>query len=455
MIRFLLFAAVLCGTAVVLTDWTAVEREVKIPWDLEATPLQIKTDSTLDSGDMIRVKVYDKDSKYITSADWTAVQRGVRIPWDLEGTSLQIKTDSTLDSNDVIMIDMYDYESTTIYIGNVRVMITSPNVMYYLIHCAAWDVLPVQPPEEVEKIWTITKTETALIITCNDVIVLNYLFADSANGDCVPRWGGDFADSGDSRCVPRWGESDVEEIRFKDVTDTASDFYKGAPPVLSGHALTTVLARSDNWTAVQRGVRIPWDLEGTSLQIKTDSTHDSNDVIMIDMYDYESTTTYIGNVRVMITSPNVMYYLIHCAAWDVLPVQPPEEVEKIWTISKTETALIITCNDVIVLNYMFTDSANGDCVPMWGGDVKNIEFTSGADGDSASDFYRAAPVDCPAFTVERSTQGNWDVSPTGTIVIIDCVANHILVGSATLTCQEDGTWSSDVPKCDTIGKCGH
>eukprot|EP00116_Pleurobrachia_bachei_P005439 sb/3465701/ len=287
--------AVLCGTAVVLTvigdcfsDWTAVEREVKIPWDLEATPLQIKTDSTLGSGDMIRVKVYDKDSNYITSAG----------------------------------------------------VVFSSTMKYGISHCTNnWADLPVQSPVEVDKIWTFSKTRPP-------------------SSSYVIMW--------------RWGESDVEEIRFKDVTDTASDFYRGAPPVLScqANALTTVLTRSDNWTAVQRGVRIPWDLEGTSLQIKTDSTQDSNDVIMIDMYDYESTTTYIGNVRVMITSPNVMYYLIHCAAWDVLPVQPPVEVEKIWTFTKTETALIITCNDVIVLNYLFADSANGDCVPRWGGDVR-------------------------------------------------------------------------------------
>eukprot|EP00116_Pleurobrachia_bachei_P006482 sb/3466744/ len=204
-----------------------------------------------------------------------------------------------------------------------------------------------------------------------------------------------------------------------------------------------------DWTVVQRGVRIPWDLEGTPLQIKTDSTLDSDDVIMVDMYEG---TSYIGYVRVLITTPNVMWYLEHCAPWDNLPVQPPrEEVDKIWTISKTETALIITCNDVEVLNYLFADSSDSTCVPRWIHDVENIEFNSPT--DTASDIYRAAPIpECPAFTVERSTQGNWDASPAGTIVTVDCIANHILDGSETLTCQEDGTWSNDVPQCDTIGK---
>ena len=57
---------------------------------------------------------------------------------------------------------------------------------------------------------------------------------------------------------------------------------------------------------------------------------------------------------------------------------------------------------------------------------------------------------CPAFTVDGSTQGTWAASPTGTTASIECAANHI-VGSVTLTCQEDGSWSSDVSKCDGIG----
>ena len=72
-----------------------------------------------------------------------------------------------------------------------------------------WTDFPVQPPTEMEKIWTITKTETAFIITCNEFEVLNYLFADSS----------------DSKCVPKWGGNVVEEIKFHSI-DTASDNYR-------------------------------------------------------------------------------------------------------------------------------------------------------------------------------------------------------------------------------------
>eukprot|EP00116_Pleurobrachia_bachei_P001031 sb/3461293/ len=371
MIRILFFTAVLWETAVVLSEWKAVERNVTIPWNLETTPLQIKTDSTLGSDDRIRVNVYDKDSSVIAFAA-------------------------------------------------VIVKFTSP--MWYNIFWCNTANLPIQPPVEVEKIWKIAKTETALIITCNNVEVLNYLFAESSNSNCIPKWGGDV----------------VEQINFDSSYDTASDFYKGAP----------------DWTAVKRNVKIPWDLEGTPLQIKTDSTLGSVEQIYVRMYGKEGSV--IGVVAVYFSSI-VLYYIGYCtSSWPVLSVQPSTEIEKIWKITKTETAIIISCNGVEVLNYLFANSGESQCVPKWGGDVvEEIEFSSNY--DTASDFFKSSPepVECPAFTVEDTTQGNWAASPTGTTVSIECAATHALVGSGTMTCQEDGTWSNDVPQCDKISNKEH
>eukprot|EP00116_Pleurobrachia_bachei_P005144 sb/3465406/ len=305
------------------------------------------------------------------------------IPWDLEGTPLQIKTDSILGSGEKIRVDVY--ENDKIVIGGVQIKFTSP--MQYRIG--------------------------ALIITCNGVEVLNYLFADSS----------------DSNCVPRWGGSDVKYILFHK-SDTASDFYR------AGKGLARIY-----WTAVERNVTIPWELEATPLQIKTDSTLGSNDLIYVMMYDED--VVFIGNVGVKFSSP-MQYLIVFCTIWTDLPVEPPVEVNKVWTITKTETGLIITCNNVEVLNYLFADSSFITCVPNLGGYVvEKIMFYS---SDKASDFYRAVP-ECPAFTVDGSTQGSWTTSPTGTTATIECADTHSLVGTATLTCQEDGSWSSDIPQC--------
>ena len=108
------------------------------------------------------------------------------------------------------------------------------------------------------------------------------------------------------------------------------------------------------------------------------------------MYMYgknEGNYELIGYVAVKFSS-TMQYSVSSCfSGYKDLPVQPPVEVEKIWTITKTETAFIITCNEVEVLNYLFADSSNNHCVSKWGGNVVERLFFSG--GDKASDFYRA------------------------------------------------------------------
>ena len=132
------------------------------------------------------------------------------IPWDLEATPIQIKTDSTAGSNEEILVAMFDKDSNQIGRTGVRFS-SSKKYEYSIQYCTGGrKKLPVLPPTEVDKIWTITKTETGITITCNGVEVVNYLFADSSNSNCVPNWGGDV----------------VEQISFSE--DTASDFYKSA-----------------------------------------------------------------------------------------------------------------------------------------------------------------------------------------------------------------------------------
>ena len=149
-------------------------------------------------------------------SDWIAVERnGISIPWDLERTSLQIKTNSALGSSDELYVDMLNKDGTSIGAVAVWFKYNSTTVQYKLLHCTAtaengtWTTLPVQPPVEVGKIWTISKTETALTIACNNVEVLYYQFKDSSDSNCVTKLGGDF----------------VEQIKFPS-WDDASDFYR-------------------------------------------------------------------------------------------------------------------------------------------------------------------------------------------------------------------------------------
>eukprot|EP00116_Pleurobrachia_bachei_P010443 sb/3470705/ len=119
--------------------------------------------------------------------EWSAVERGVYIPWDMEGTPLQIKTDSKLGSDDqTISVRMADKDRKWSVLMTVK--FSSP-MQFAMGYCTSYLTdLSVQPPVEVEKVWTITKTEIALIITCNNVEVLNYLFADSLASKCATQY---------------------------------------------------------------------------------------------------------------------------------------------------------------------------------------------------------------------------------------------------------------------------
>ena len=118
----------------------------------------------------------------------------MNITWDLETTPLQIKTDSTLGSGDRIWV----YVNDAVNVNVRRMMVTfSDNTYQYGIYMCNNEDFPVQPKAGVDKIWTIAKTETALTITCNGVQVLNFVFADAPNNKpaaCVQWWGGDIVE---------------------------------------------------------------------------------------------------------------------------------------------------------------------------------------------------------------------------------------------------------------------
>eukprot|EP00116_Pleurobrachia_bachei_P011858 sb/3472120/ len=138
------------------------------------------------------------------------------------------------------------------------------------------------------------------------------------------------------------------------------------------------------------------------------------------------------------------YYISYCAYWAPFPVQPPEEVDKIWTIRKTATTLsnltLPHLQDLMVKSL----SSQSACVSKWGGDVvEKIKFAS---DDTASDSYRAKLV-CPGFTVDGSVQGSWNDTDIGQTVNIECQKKYVRDGSHQRTCNTDGEWNINAPLC--------
>ena len=110
---------------------------------------------------------------------WLPVQQSVELEWDLESTPLEIRTNSVLGSND--MVNVYFYSAKGEYAGAVSLRFTY-TLQYDLGWCRSWTTLPVTPPSATDKVWRISLTRTAgvrLVIHCNDVEVLNTLLSQA------------------------------------------------------------------------------------------------------------------------------------------------------------------------------------------------------------------------------------------------------------------------------------
>ena len=134
------------------------------------------------------------------------------INYDLENSPLQIKTNSMLGSDE--KVHLYFRTAKQELRGGVRIYFTSPP-QYELTWCTFETDFDTELPDETDKVWTITLSkpsgEIHVVITCNNVKVLNVVFSDTT---CTrPDWSKDW-------------DGDVEKIIFSSCCDTATDYYR-------------------------------------------------------------------------------------------------------------------------------------------------------------------------------------------------------------------------------------
>jgi hypothetical protein len=148
----------------------------------------------------------------------------------------------------------------------------------------------------------------------------------------------------------------------------------------------TVVISADMWRPVERGVKIPVELETSYLHVKTNSEVGSKDRTKILYYDKEGREA--GGIKIRFTSPRVKYYLEKCQ-YDYTPFPPilPKTVNKVWTIEKRGYRTRMFCNGVLVLDITVSDTT---CYwryweTDWEREVGGIQFHR--EYDTASDMY--------------------------------------------------------------------
>ena len=130
-----------------------------------------------------------------TTSGWTAVKRDVKLSFDLETTPLIIKTDSRPGSNDALNVRFWTQGGDTA--GGFQVSFGS-SPTYHISWCTNWPQVPANL--HTDNIWRITVTKTPEIrvqIQCNGKEVVNQLVSESActynSHESLTHWSRDIA----------------------------------------------------------------------------------------------------------------------------------------------------------------------------------------------------------------------------------------------------------------------
>ena len=138
-----------------------------------------------------------------------------------------------------------------------------------------------------------------------------------------------------------------------------------------------------------------YDLETTPLQIKTDTVAGTGEKVKVVFYTAEK-EDLSGSIRLDIVDPP-KYFIGSCSTeYTPFSEDLPAEETKVWTITETLTTVTITCNEVELVTYTFSDSSkSSNCFEKWSRDTKMMQFVLNL--DTASDEFRAKPGIEPHF----------------------------------------------------------
>ena len=149
---------------------------------------------------------------------WLVAIRDIEVDFDLETSPLEIKTDSAIGSNEELKVNFLSAQEEVA--GGVSILLeTAPR---YRFHDCMYPEISFSAalPSETTKIWRITltrsSTEIRVTIHCNNEEVLNVVLSDSVCG-YVSDW-------------RTYWEKHVKKIKFPS-SFSAADYYRAYEPV--------------------------------------------------------------------------------------------------------------------------------------------------------------------------------------------------------------------------------
>ena len=133
------------------------------------------------------------------------------------------------------------------------------------------------------------------------------------------------------------------------------------------------------------------DLEKEDLLIRSDDTSwENGDRIDIKIFD-ETNEENIAAFYIFFSENEYTYEVGKCSEPSTLQrfsVDIPKEQDKTWRISERSDRLIVSCNNVKVLEYKFSLGVQEQCAAQWRLDAARIKFP---DSHTASVSYAVEP----------------------------------------------------------------
>ena len=144
---------------------------------------------------------------------------------------------------------------------------------------------------------------------------------------------------------------------------------------------------ADDWTKVTKDVKIAADLQENQLLIKTGAEATVGSGKQLYLYFYRGEYGLSGGLILWFWNP-IKYWIPFCKSeYNPLPVTPPSDEEKVWSIAKVGTILQVECNGVMVLEYD-TSVCKNYYGEHWESEIKTVEFDY---SDDLSDYYQIIP----------------------------------------------------------------
>lgn len=125
---------------------------------------------------------------------------------------------------------------------------------------------------------------------------------------------------------------------------------------------------------MQKGKKIPWELETTPLEIKTESTERSRSVNLNLLVPRSDGSYQTLNLHYSLA---LKVNLAGCTNWNKNSMtNVPTIAQKVWRIEKGSESITIYCNDIKVYRKKFSECYKSSGRHAWSQTITMIEFSN-------------------------------------------------------------------------------